>query len=225
MSAAWEKGIYLEKKMKIGHYLLGMIIGSILCGCATNPWKEFYNDEGLVVTKDPHIQVRIEETSNLRDRVAYYLSQGYVVIGSSHFESEWVPRSKALKVAQQNGATLVVVGHQPTGTRQHNYTLAIPQTHTIYHQGQINSYTNTNSHTDVYARGNIYGSRSGSAWFNANANVNTNTDTYTNTSYQGTSTYQTMQFVNGSYQTAIFEQLAVFMVPKEKIEQGEEIYE
>ena len=156
-------------------------IVSAFYGCATNQFKDNYNDEGLTILKNHPKQVQVIETTNLQDRVLKYARKGYVVVGSSHFEGEWEGRLKAKKWAETIGATLVIVSSQQTGTQEHQYTLAVPQINTTYHQGTINT-------------------------------------TGYNTAYSGTSTSVSTSFVPGSYKTTIFEQLAIFMIPREYVE-------
>jgi|GEM_PF-5826782 len=196
-------------------FLISFLI--MICGCATNQFKDNFNDEGLTLTLKKPKEVKLIETTNLQGKVLQYADMGYVVVGSSHFEGDWEGRTKAIKWAKKVGANLVIIGSQQTGTQEHHYTLAIPQVNTTYHQGSINTtgYHSGTFNSSAYAYGNVGGTR-----FNANAYGSGSyygTSSY-NTNYSGTSTSYSTSFVSGSYETAVFEQLAVFMVPREFVE-------
>ena len=189
----------------------------ILYGCATNQFKDNFNDEGLTVTLKNPKQVQIIETTNLQGKVLQYADMGYVVIGSSHFEGDWEARTKAIKWAKKVGSNLVIIGSQQTGTQEHHYTLAIPQVNTTYHQGSINTtgYHSGTINSSAYAYGNVGNTRFNARSYGSGSYYGTSSY---NTSYSGTSTSYSTSFVSGSYETAVFEQLAVFMVPRTFVE-------
>lgn len=193
------------------------VVAAVACGCATNQFKDNYNDEGLNVLKKSHVNAKIIETTNLQERVLQYAAQGFVVLGSSHFEGEWEARMKAKKWAEKIGASLVIIGSQQTGTQEHRYTLAIPQVNTAYHQGTMNTtgFHSGTMNASAYTYGNIGGSNFSSRTYGAGSY--SGMSSY-NTTYSGTSTSISTSFVSGSYETAVFEQLAVFMIPKEQVE-------
>ena len=190
---------------------------TIFYGCATNQFKDNYNDEGLKISRHHPTQIQIIETTDFQNKVLQYVHKGYVMIGSSHFEGEWEARMKAKKWAKKLGATLIIIGSQQTGTQDHQYVLAIPQINTTYHQGTIHTtgYQSGTMNTTAYTYGNI-----GNSNFNARTYGNgsySGMSSY-NTSYSGTSTSVSTSFISGSYKTAVFEQLAVFMIPKQYVE-------
>lgn len=198
-----------------------LLVTVIISGCTTNQFKENYNDEGLNLLKKSPKKVQLIETTNLQGKVLQYADKGYMVLGSSHFESEWEGRTKALSWAKKIGATLVIIGSQQVGTQEHQYTLAIPQVNTTYHQGTINTteYNSGIVNSSVYTSGRV-----GNTNFNANSYASGSyygTSTY-NTTYSGTSTSVSTSFISGSYKTAVFEQLAVFMIPREYVESSSE---
>lgn len=194
-----------------------LLFAIIFYGCATNQFEDNFNDEGLTITLKNPKDVRVIETTNLQDKVLQYADMGYVVVGSSHFEGDWEGRTKAIKLAKKIGANLVIITSQQTGDQERHYTLAIPQVSTTYHQGSINTtgYHSGTVNTSGYAYGNVGGTH-----FNANAYGSGSyygTSSY-HTNYSGTSTSYSTSFVSGSYKTAVFEQLAIFMVPKKFVE-------
>ena len=192
-----------------------LLIITFFCGCATNQFRENYNDEGLII-KQHNEEVKIIETTNLEGRVIFYANMGFVVVGSSHFEGEWEGRLKAVEMSQEIGATIVIITAKQTGSREQQYTLVVPQVNTTYHTGTINTtgYHYGNFNSSSYTTGNIGGTN-----FNATTYGNgsySGTSSY-NTTYSGTSTSISNSFISGSYEIGIFEQLAVFMAPKELI--------
>ena len=75
----------------------------------------------------------------------------------------------------------------------------MPTTQTTYHQGNIN--------TSSYTYGNVRGYGGGS--YTAN--------TMGHTYYSGTSTTIGTNYFQSSYDTALYEQVAVFLAPKEEV--------
>ena len=189
----------------------------VFCGCATNQFKDNYNDEGLNIIKKIHVKAKIIETTNLQERVLQYADQGYVVWVSSHLGGEWEARIKAKKWAEKIGAPLVIIGSQQTGTQEHQYTLAVPQVNTTYHQGSINTtgYHSGTMNSSAYTYGNIGNSNFSARTYGSGSY--SGMSSY-NTTYSGTSTSVSTSFVSGAYETAVFDQLAVFMIPKEQVE-------
>ncbi len=171
-----------------------------LLGCASNPFMDSYNDIKLsgVKIRNPK-EVKLIETTDMKNRVLEYKNRGYCVVGVSHFSGEWVARANAIKVARKKGANLVILSAHFTGTQTNTYVTAMPTTQTTYHQGNIN--------TSSYTYGNVRGYGGGS--YTAN--------TMGHTYYSGTSTTIGTNYFQSSYDTALYEQVAVFLAPKEEV--------
>jgi hypothetical protein len=117
----------------------------LIASCSSNQFSIHYNDEGLEPSDFIPLQmgqnVKIIETLNAERKLQEYIKNGYVVLGSSRFNSEWEPFSKAISVAKEKGATLVIMETENTGRDTKHYTMAIPQTNNVYHHGSVNAYS------------------------------------------------------------------------------------
>lgn len=162
----------------------------LMFGCSSNRFSTYYNDEGLYDTDFISLKsgenVKIIETTNFDKKLQEYKKQGYVLLGTAEFDSEWEPFSKAISTAKEKGATLVILETSRIGRHTKQYTMAIPQTNTVYHNGSANSYQSGYIGATGYS-GNSY------------------------TNYSGTSTYTSTNYINGSYDVTQFHQNALFL--------------
>ena len=76
----------------------------------------------------------------VNESIDHLEKQGYIVLGTSSFSSEYEPFSKAIQTAKEKGATVVILNSDVSGTRTKTNTVAIPQTNTTYHHGYVNSW-------------------------------------------------------------------------------------
>ena len=96
--------------------ILSIILSLTLLGCGgtTNYFDTYYDDEGLSSDEYVHLkdgeQVRVIETRNLKNTLDKYTKQGYIVIGTSHIKGIWEEFYNAIRVAEDKGATLVIIG-------------------------------------------------------------------------------------------------------------------
>lgn len=95
--------------------ILSIMTVLTLLGCSgrTNYFDTYYNDEGLSSDEYIHLKanekVRVVETRNLDATLAKYTKQGYVLIGTAYIKGIWEEFYNAIRVAEDKGATLVVV--------------------------------------------------------------------------------------------------------------------
>ena len=116
--------------------ILGLLGLLLLAGCATNGFSTYYNDEGYDITDFIALKqgekVQLIDTMEPDKKVKEFEKQGYIVIGTSSFSSEYEPFSKAIQTAKEKGATVVILNSDVSGTRT--------KTNTTYHHGYVNSW-------------------------------------------------------------------------------------
>ena len=184
--------------MKVKYFVFILLF---LTGCSTtNNFSDFYNDEGLspseYISLKKDENVLVIETGELSKRLNEYAKKGYVVIGSSHFKGQWCPRSMAIDVAKEKGATVVILSSIHLDDVEYTYAIPVQQSHTVYHQGNMSS--------TGYTSGNIGG-------YNG---INYSAVTNQYASFSGTSTYYTTSYFTNSYIVGYFEQIAFFLAKK-----------
>lgn len=166
-----------------------------LSGCQTNNFKDYYVDENINLSPSPLSNsddpVKVIETSILEKTLTKYKEKGYAVIGTSFFEGLWCPRAFAIELAKEKKAQIVIIESIPTKEEKINYTVAVPQTNTTYHHGNIS----TKGNYDGYISG--YGSYSG--------------NTSSNATYTGYSTSTSWNYHERSYSVVYFFQKAFFL--------------
>lgn len=120
-----------------------IIILFLLSGCQTNHFKDYYVAEDIkesdYISSDK--PVKIIDTADLSKTLSKYLEKGYIIVGSSFFEEQWCPRALAVEVARSKKASLVIIESVPVKTKEINFTVAIPHTHTAYNGYNRYSYT------------------------------------------------------------------------------------
>lgn len=181
-------------------YVVLLIV--LLTGCSqVNNFLEYYNDENLDITEYIPLKekenVEVIETMSLDERVKEYIDKGYIILGNSYFQAQWCPRALAVDTAKIKGASVVIISSRHIGDENRTYAIPYTQQHTTYHQGSVNTYSQT--------RGSISNSYS-------NLNFNATTNGYG--SYSGTSTYYTTDYITNSYTVSYYEQIAVFLAKK-----------
>lgn len=177
-----------------------LFLSLILSACASNPFLDAYNTiNPSSATINSYKEIKLIETTDLKNRVLEYKEKGYMILGVAHLTGEWKNRTYALKAAKEKGANLVILSSHFTGAQKHSYVAAIPQTQTTYHQGNIQ--------TSSYTTGHIGG-------YNG---INYSATTTGNASYSGTSTTIGTSYFQASYETALFDQTAIFLFKSERI--------
>ena len=181
-------------------YLVLLI--ELLIGCApVNNFLEYYNDENLDITEYIPVKknenIEVIETMFLDERIREYINKGYIILGNSYFQAQWCPRALAVDTAKIKGASVVIISSRHIGDENRTYSIPYAQQHTIYHQGNINTYSQT--------RGSISNNYS-------NLNFNATTNGYG--SYSGTSSYYTTEYITKFYSVSYYEQIAVFLAKK-----------
>lgn len=132
--------------------LFGLVVASLLAGCATSGYTEFYRPTPGA-TPDAVAQLRggnpapkvppvVREGGDGHQVVAAYARKGYVIIGESSFNSG---RDESLAAAQKQGervgADLVVVLDPTyTGSRTANIPITTPTTQTSVTNGTATAY-------------------------------------------------------------------------------------
>ena len=124
--------------------ILGLLGLLLLAGCATNGFSTYYNDEGYDITDFIALKqgekVQLIDTMEPDKKIKEFEKQGYIVLGTSSFSSEYEPFSKAIQTAKEKGATVVILNSDVSGTQTKTNTVATPQTNTTYHHGYVNSW-------------------------------------------------------------------------------------
>lgn len=183
--------------------ILIFILSFLICGCQTNYFENFYNDEEQEI--DTYIplkyneDIKIIDTIDLPNTLKKY-EKDYIILGTSAFNGHWCSRSLAADVAKDNGASLVVIGIKPTGSQTQTVAIEIPKPNTVYHSGTTSK--------NQYSYGKINTSNGG--W------VNYNSSNSSFGSYHGTSTYYTTETIYTQIQNYYFDQAAFFMAKKRK---------
>ena len=112
----------------------------LISGCSSNSFSDYYNDEQVssddIVSCDIK-DIRLIETHEPKEKIKKYEKQGFVVLGFSEFESDWVPRYRAIEFAKEKKACLVILSSVLTKTEIREFTMPIPQTSYSYSSGKI----------------------------------------------------------------------------------------
>lgn len=112
-----------------------------LCtGCSSNSFLDYYNDEQIPLESIVPCNIkdiRLIETTELEEKIKKYEKQGFVVLGFSEFESDWIPRYRAIEFAKEKKACLVILSSVLTKTEIREFTMPIPQTSYSYSSGKI----------------------------------------------------------------------------------------
>lgn len=112
-----------------------------LCtGCSSNSFLDYYNDEQIPLESIVPCNIkdiRLIETTEPEEKIKKYEKQGFVVLGFSEFESDWVPRYRAIEFAKEKKACLVILSSVLTKTEIREFTMPIPQTSYSYSSGKI----------------------------------------------------------------------------------------
>ncbi len=134
--------------------VLSLILLSLIASC-TNDFKKFYKEEALYAKmKDKVIfhqeDPQIMSSSDMKQDLEKYFRKGYIVIGSSTFNSgnENNPESNIKSWAKKLGAEVVLWNYKYTNTVSgvNTYTYYTPQTNTSYYSGHINNGYSMNSY-------------------------------------------------------------------------------
>ena len=134
--------------------LLILVSLFFLTSCA-NDFKKFYKEEEIYAKmKDKVIfhqgDPQIFTSSDIKEDLEKYFRKGYIVIGSSTFNSgnENNPESNIKSWAKKLGAEVVLWNYKYTNTVSgvNTYTYYTPQTNTSYYSGRINSGYSMNSY-------------------------------------------------------------------------------
>lgn len=173
----------------------------LICGCQTNYFENFYNDEeqeiDTYIPRKYNEDVKIIDTMDLTNTLKRY-EKDYIILGTSAFNGHWCSRSLAVDVAKDKGATLVIIGTKPTGSQTQTVSVEMPRSNTIYHSGEVSK--------NQYSYGDIQTSNGG--WVDYNSSTNTST------SYRGETTYYTTKTIYNKIQNYYFDQVAFFMAKK-----------
>lgn len=129
----------------------------MLCGCVNN-FEQFYVDVSQnfqgnyqLNAGEPHI---IQGSNDMDADVVEMLSQGYVQIGYSSFQSGAAQMQQLTNQAKEVGAWKVLAYESYAGTVSGNIPITLPDTQTTYHSGNMNIYGNG---------GSAYGNYSGTS--------------------------------------------------------------
>lgn len=128
----------------------------LISGCTSNSFLDYYNDEQIpldgIIPCDIK-EIRLIETQEPEEKIKKYKKQGFVVLGFSEFEGEWEPRYRAIELAKEKKACLVILSSSLTQTEEREFTVPIPQAGYSHHSGQVGniSYSgNTASVSTAY---------------------------------------------------------------------------
>lgn len=112
----------------------------VLAGCsANNRFKTYYGDYGEDPStfekydKDP----KLIATFDIKGKVNFYENGGYIIIGTSSFDGEWEPRTKAIDFAKKIGASVIITQSKHTGNIANRYSISVPTTTTAQHTGTV----------------------------------------------------------------------------------------
>jgi hypothetical protein len=136
--------------------LLAAGLGLFLTGCATNPVRQFYQDDMpempvafkqqlLLPNGKPQI-IAIAETQH-KEEVHHLEEQGYTIIGTLAINGPAISQAQLIKQAKKVGAAMVLCSSEYSGTQQGVRPIV------TYQPGQ--TYTTTESGT---VNANAYGS-------------------------------------------------------------------
>jgi hypothetical protein len=134
--------------------LLILVSLFFLTSCS-NGFKKFYKEEEIYAKmKDKVIfhqgDPQILSSSDIKQDLEKYFRKGYIVIGSSSFNSgnENDPESNIKSWTKKLGAEVVLWNYKYTSTVSgvSNYTYYTPQTNTSYYSGNIRSGYSMNSY-------------------------------------------------------------------------------
>jgi hypothetical protein len=130
-------------------------ISLILLTSCTNNFKKFYKEEELYKSSkdkitfyqgDPSIIVSEE----IRQELEKYFRKGYIVIGSSQFNSgeETDPEREIKKLSKKLGAEIILWNYKYTNTVSgvNTYSYYTPQTDTSFYRGNISNSYSINSY-------------------------------------------------------------------------------
>ena len=138
----------------------------MLIGCATNPFKSYYNDStgGIDILKAPAVLItdeapKIFRGNNPEEDGQGMLEEGYSLLGYSSFNSGEVAERQAIAYGKEIHASAIIYYSKYTNTLSGAMPLTLPDTQTSITQGMGTTQSS----------GNIYGSG-----LNANYSGSTN---------------------------------------------------
>ena len=171
-----------------------ILILLFLTSCQSNKFLHYYNEETRLSYIPRNKSITLIQTNILDKKLEEYKKMGYKLLGYSVFNGYYQPKFLALKVAKKVGATVVLFEDFITNEEEVIYYVPYTKTNTVYHQGNFNTTTYTNGSIGNFNTTNYY-----------------NSTTYGTTFYNGTSTYQTTEFIENSYRTFLYKQTALFL--------------
>lgn len=130
--------------------LIGLLIAiSLLSGCATNEYRNFYT--GYVDPKThPHLEAlssgeepQVYTSDDLDRDILTLRAKGYGVVGASGFNAEYQDQADAVAQAKDIGASLVLLSWEYTDTETSTTTLFLPDTQTTYFSGTVSGSATT----------------------------------------------------------------------------------
>jgi len=146
-------------------YLILFLI--VLSGCASNPYKKFYNDqtEGKELLSLPVIipteKPRMIQGTDPKESYKEMTREGYLMLGYSEFHGAISDEEDALSFAEKIQAEVVVVFSKYTGTKSGSVPIMMPTTQTSYSTGNATLYGSNGNTYNAYGSGTTttYGSQ------------------------------------------------------------------
>lgn len=139
---------------------LVLMAGLLLAGCATNGFRQFYHDQThgadfysfhdlTANTGQPELIEGNDPQKTIHDM----MENGYVMMGYSSFHGPLEDESKAVAMAKELHADVVVVYSSYANTRSGAMPIQMPTTQTSYSTANLHAYGSNGAWANAYGTG------------------------------------------------------------------------
>lgn len=147
-----------------------------LVGCASNPYKEFYNDntEGkelntlnVIVTG---LEPKVISGNNPDEDYKKMIEDGFAMIGYSSFTAGGIDQNDAVKFARDLKADIVIIYSKFLNTVSGSMPISTPTTQTTYSTANATAYGSNGTYANAYGSGTstTYGNQTNYVPFSVN---------------------------------------------------------
>lgn len=138
-----------------------------LAGCASNPYRQFYNDntEGKDLTTLDVIvtgaEPKVLSGNDPAEESKKMLEDGYLLIGYSSFTSGGIDQNDAVELARELKADVVIIFSEFLNTVSGTVPINTPTTQTTYSTANATAYGSNGTYANAYGSGTstTYGNR------------------------------------------------------------------